>query len=108
MLVTAGQNIERLRNDGSFAALTGTSPIPLSSGRTNRHRLTYGGERDANRALYMIAVCRLRYCKRTRAYAQRRTAEGKTKPEIIRCLRRYIAREIYRSLNADLADLSHS
>jgi transposase len=107
LLVTAGQNIERLRSDGSFAALTGTSPIPASSGRTNRHRLNYGGDRDANRALHMIAVCRLRYCQRTRAYARRRTAEGKTKPEIIRCLKRYIARETYRSLHADLADLTH-
>jgi transposase len=106
LLVTAGQNIERLRNDGSFAALTGTSPIPASSGRTNRHRLNYGGDRGANRALHMIAVCRLRYCQRTRAYAERRSAEGKTKPEIIRCLKRYIAREIYHALSADLAGLA--
>jgi transposase len=108
LLVTAGQNIERLRNDGAFAALCGTSPIPASSGRTTRYRLNYGGDRDANRALHMIAVCRLRYCQRTRAYAERRTAEGKTKPEIIRCLKRYIAREIYHSLHADLADLTHT
>jgi transposase len=106
LLVTAGQNIERLRGDGSFAALTGASPIPASSGRTNRHRLNYGGHRDANRALHMIAVCRLRYCERTRAYAARRSAQGKTKPEIIRCLKRYIAREIYHALSADLADLA--
>jgi transposase len=105
LLVTAGQNIDRLRGDGAFAALCGASPIPASSGRTTRHRLNYGGDRDANRALHMIAVCRLRYCRRTRAYAQRRTAEGKTKPEIIRCLKRYIARETYRVLRADLADL---
>jgi len=98
LLVTAGQNIERLRHDGAFAALCGASPIPASSGRTTRHRLNYGGDRDANRALHMIAVCRLRYCDRTRAYAQRRTAEGKTKREIIRCLKRYIAREIYAAL----------
>jgi transposase len=106
LLVTAGQNIERLRTDGSFAALCGASPIPVSSGRTNRHRLNYGGDRQANRTLHMIAVCRLRYCHRTRAYAQRRTAEGKTKPEIIRCLKRYIAREIYSTLRADLANVS--
>ena len=102
LLVTAGQNIERLRGDAAFAALCGASPIPASSGRTTRHRLNYGGDRDANRALHMIAVCRLRYCDRTRAYAQRRTAEGKTKTEIIRCLKRYIAREIYHALVADL------
>ncbi len=62
--------------------------------------------RDANRTLHMIAVCRLRYCPRTQAYAARRTKEGKTKREIIRCLKRYIAREAYHALTADLADLS--
>jgi transposase len=102
LLVSAGQNIERLRGESSFAALCGASPIPASSGKTTRHRLKYGGDRDANRALHLIAVCRLRYCPRTRAYAQRRTAEGKTKPEIIRCLKRYIARETYHTLTADL------
>ena len=102
LLVTAGQNIDRLRSEAAFAALCGASPIPVSSGRTDRHRLNYGGDRDANRALHMIAVCRLRYCERSRAYAERRTAEGKTKTEIIRCLKRYIAREIYHALVADL------
>jgi transposase len=102
LLVTAGQNIERLKSEASFAALCGASPIPVSTGRTDRHRLNYGGDRDANRALHMIAVCRLRYCERTRAYAERRTAEGKTKTEIIRCLKRYIAREIYPALVTDL------
>jgi len=91
LLVTAGENIQRLTGEASFAALCGASPIPVSTGRTDRHRLNYGGDRDANRALHMIAVCRLRYCQRTRAYAERRTAEGKTKTEIIRCLKRYIA-----------------
>jgi transposase len=105
LLVTAGQNIERLRGEASFAALCGASPIPASSGKTSRHRLNYGGNRDANRALHLIAVCRLRYCPRTRAYAQRRTAEGKTKLEIIRCLKRYIARETYNTLTADLTNL---
>jgi hypothetical protein len=105
-LVTAGQNIERLRGEGAFAALCGASPIPASSGRTIRHRLNYGGDRDANLALHMIAVCRLRYCERTRAYAARRTKEGNTKREIIRCLKRYIARETYHALTADLADLA--
>ncbi len=85
LLVTAGQNIDRLTGEASFAALCGASPIPVSTGRTDRHRLNYGGDRDANRALRMIAVCRLRYCEHTRAYAERRTAQGKTKTEIIRC-----------------------
>jgi len=107
LLVSAGQNIERLRGESSFAALCGASPIPVSSGRRNRHRLNYGGDRQANRALHMIAVCRLRYCQRTRAYAQRRTTEGKTKREIIRCLKRYIAREVYNALQADLTDLKN-
>jgi transposase len=105
LLVTAGQNIQRLRGEGAFAALCGASPIPASSGRITRHRLNYGGDRDANRTLHMIAVCRLRYCARTQAYAARRTKEGKTKREIIRCLKRYIARETYHALTADLANL---
>jgi transposase len=108
LLVTAGQNIERLPSDGAFARLCGASPIPASSGRTSRHRLSRGGDRKANRALHLIAVCRLRYCARTRAYANRRTVEGLSKPEIIRCLKRYIARELYHTLSADLADLNPS
>lgn len=102
LLVTAGQNIDRLRGEAAFAALCGASPVPASSGKTTRHRLNFGGDRQANRALHLIAVCRLRYCHRTRAYAQRRTAEGKTKSEIMRCLKRYIARETYNTLLADL------
>jgi transposase len=107
LLVTAGQNIDRLHGEAAFAALCGASPVPASSGKTTRHRLNHGGDRQANRTLHLIAVCRLRYCQRTRAYAQRRTAEGKTKREILRCLKRYIAREVYNTLQADLADLHH-
>jgi transposase len=84
--------------------LCGASPIPASSGKTARHRLNYGDDRQANRALHLIAVCRLRYCVRTRAYVTRRTAEGKTQREIMRCLKLYIAREAFNSLRADLAD----
>ena len=104
LLVTAGQNIDRLHGESAFAALCGASPIPASSGKTVRHRLNYGGDRQANRALHLIAVCRLRYCPRTRAYAKRRTAEGKTKLDIMRCLKRYIAREVYNTLRADLTE----
>jgi transposase len=104
LLVTAGENIDRLHGESSFAALCGASPIPASSGKTVRHRLNPGGDRQANRALHLITVCRLRHCPRTRAYAQRRAAEGKTKREIMRCLKRYIAREVYNTLRADLAD----
>jgi transposase len=107
LLVTAGQNIDRLRGEAAFAALCGASPVPASSGKTSRHRLNYGGDRQANRALHLIAVCRLRYRARTRANARRRTGEGKTKPEIMRCLKRYIAREVYYALRGDLASLDH-
>ena len=102
LLVTAGQNIERIHSESAFAALCGASPIAIASGKHGRYRLNPGGDRQANRALHMIAVCRLRYCPKTRAYAERRTTEGKTKKDIIRCLKRYIAREIYTTLRQDL------
>lgn len=106
LLVTAGQNIDRLHSEAAFSHLCAANPIAASSGRTTRHRLNRGGNRDANGSLHMIAVVRLRYCQRTRAYAERRTAEGLSKREIIRCLERYIAREIYHTLRADLTDYS--
>ena len=98
LLVTAGDNPQRLRSEAAFAMLCGAAPLPASSGRTHRHRLNRGGDRQANAALYRIVLCRLRWDPRTRAYAQRRTTEGMSKPEIIRCLKRYIAREIYTAL----------
>ena len=100
LLVTAGDNPQRLRSEAAFAMLCGAAPLPASSGRTHRHRLNRGGDRQANAALYRIVLCRLRWDPRTRAYAQRRTTEGMSKPEIIRCLKRYIAREIYTALLA--------
>jgi len=106
LLVTAGQNIDRLRGEAAFAKICGAAPIQASSGRTTRHRLDFGGDRQANRALHMIAVCRLRYCQRTRAYATRRTADGLNRREILRCLKRYIARETYHTLRADLEALN--
>lgn len=106
MLITAGQNIERLHGETSFAHLCGSDPLPASSGQTERHRLNYGGDRQANRALYMTAVVRLRGCQRTREYAARRRAEGKSTKDIIRCLKRYIAREIYYTLTTDLKNLA--
>ena len=108
LLITAGQNIDRLHNEGAFAALCGASPIPVASGKRGRYRLNPGGDRQANRALHMIAVCRLRHCAQTRAYAQRRTNEGKTKKETIRCLKRYIARQTYATLRKDLRSASPS
>jgi transposase len=99
-LVTAGDNPERLASEAAFAALCGAAPVPASSGLSRRHRLSRGGDRQANRALYLIAVCRLRHCQRTRAYAARRTEEGLSKKDIIRCLKRYIARDVYAALRA--------
>jgi transposase len=88
----------RCRNEAAFAALSGTNPVPASSGKTIRHRLNRGGDRALNRAIHAIALTRIRNCPRTRAYIDRRTAEGKTPREIRRCLKRYIARELYRQL----------
>jgi transposase len=88
----------RCRNDAAFAALGGASPLPASSGRTVRHRLNRGGDRALNRALHTIAATRMRSCPTTRAYMARRTAEGKNPKEIRRCLKRYIARQLYRTL----------
>lgn len=88
----------RCRSEAAFATLAGTSPVPASSGQTIRHRLNRGGDRALNRAIHAIALVRMRSCPRTRAYVARRTAEGKTPREIRRCLKRYIARELYRQL----------
>lgn len=95
LLVAAGDNPERLRTESSFAALCGVSPVDASSGRQHRHRLNRGGNRDANRALWVIAFVRMRGDERTRTYVERRTLEGLSKLEIRRCLKRYIAREVY-------------
>ena len=87
-----------LRSEAAFARLCGVAPLPASSGKTTRHRLSRGGNRDANRALSLLALGRLSWDPRTRAYAARRTAEGLSTPEILRCLKRSIAREVYRLL----------
>ena len=89
----------RCRSEAAFAALSGTSPIPASSGRTVRHRLNRGGDRALNRAIHTVAMTRARCCPTTRAYITRRRAEGKTDRDIRRILKRYIARELYRTLN---------
>ena len=82
--------------------LSARSPIPASSGRTIRHRLNRGGDRALNRAIHAVALTRIRSCARTRTYVARRTAEGKTPREIRRCLKRYIARELYRQLTRSM------
>jgi transposase len=87
------------RNDAAFAALSGTSPVPASSGKTVRHRLNRGGDRALNSAIHTIAITRMRCCPTTKDYVARRTAEGKSSREIQRCLKRYIARQLYRALN---------
>ena len=88
----------RLRSEAAWAHLCGAAPIPASSGKVTRHRLNPGGDRQANHALWRIVFTRLGSDPATRAYAERRTAEGKSKAEIIRCLKRYVAREVYRQL----------
>jgi transposase len=98
LLTVAGDNPQRLGSEASFANLCGVAPIEASSGKVVRHRLNRGGNRGANRALYMICLARMRRDRRTQEYVARRTAEGKSKREIIRCLKRYVAREVYRVL----------
>ncbi|MCS7476975.1 IS110 family transposase [Umezawaea endophytica] len=100
LLIAAGDNSERLRSEASFAALCGVSPVEASSGRTQRHRLNRGGDRQANCALRSIVLVRLRWDQRTRDYIDRRVCEGKTKREAVRCLKRYIARELYRVITS--------
>ena len=106
LLVTAGDNPERLRSEASFAALCGVSPVPASSGKTVRHRLNRGGDRAANSALHMIVICRWRMDETTKAYVARRTAEGMSKLEIMRCLKRYVAREVYYLLKQRNAEVN--
>lgn len=95
LLITAGDNPDRLHSEASFAALCGASPVEASSGKTQRCRLNRGGDRQANSALHTIVLSRLRWDSRSRSYVARRIAEGKTRREAIRCLKRYVAREIY-------------
>ena len=100
LLIAAGDNPDRLRSEASFAALCGVSPLEASSGRTSPRPLNRGGDRQANSALYRIAPSRLRWDARTRDYLARRITEGKTRREAIRCLKRYIAREIYQIITS--------
>ncbi len=103
LLITAGDNPQRLGHEKSFAALCGSSPVQASSGRTNRHRLNRGGDRHANSALWTIVLVRMTNHPPTKAYVARRTAEGLSKPEIMRCLKRYVARELYPLIQATTA-----
>jgi transposase len=101
LLVAAGDNPRRLTSEAAFAALCGASPVDASSGRQHRHRLNRGGDREANRALWVVGMVRMAKDPRTRHYVARRTQEGLSSKEILRCLKRYIAREVYRALLLD-------
>ena len=98
LLTALGDNPNRISSDAAFAKLCGVSPLEASSGKTIRHRLNRGGNRDANRALHVILVVRMRRRGPTRDYIARRTAEGKSKNEVMRCLKRYIAREVFHAI----------
>ena len=104
LIAVAGDNPERLKNEAALAALCGASPLQASSGKTVRHRLNRGGDRSANNALWAIAMVRMRSESRTQAYVMRRTAQGMSNKEIQRCLKRYIVRELYPLILADLSD----
>jgi transposase len=106
LLATAGDNPDRLRSEAAFAHLCGAAPIPASSGRKDRNRLNRGGDRAANHALHTIVLCRMRWDPRTRAYVARRTEQGLAKKDIMRCLKRYVAREVYKILTNSLRSRS--
>jgi len=95
LLIAAGSNCHRLRNESAFAVMCGVSPLPASSGQTNRHRLNRSGNRQANNALWRIAMVRMISDEETKTYLARRTAQGKTKRDVTRCLKRHIAREVF-------------
>lgn len=106
LLIAAGDNPQRLASESSYAALCGSSPIDASSGRQLRHRLNRGGNRQANAALYIIVICRLRWDPATQAYMARRLAQGRTRKEVIRCLKRYVARQVHRAILTDINDIN--
>ncbi|MEU3017832.1 IS110 family transposase [Nocardiopsis sp. NPDC007018] len=100
LLATCGDNPDRLGSEAAFAHLCGVAPIPASSGRRDRHRLNRGGDRAANHALHTIVLSRMRWDERTRAYVERRTGQGLATKDIMRCLKRYVAREVFQVLNS--------
>ncbi len=108
LLIVFGDNPERIRSEAAFAKLCGTCPIPASSGQTSRHRLYRGGHRQANAALYRIAIVRMRFHQPTIDYVNRRTTEGLSKKDIIRCLKRFLAREVYQRVMTDHRTRQHT
>jgi len=105
LLVSIGDNPKRLRSDASFVCLCKVAPILASLSSVTHYRLHRGGARDANSALHVAVIVRLRYCAKTKAYMERRTAEGLSKMEVIRCLKRYLVREVLRALRSDYENL---
>ena len=105
LLAAAGDNPGRMRSEAAFAKLCGACPIPASSGKTTRHRLNRGGDRRANNALFTVVLVRMRHDPATRAYVARRTTEGKSRKEIMRCLKRFVAREVFQALTNPPEDL---
>ena len=102
ILIVVGDNPERIRSEAAFAKLAGISPVPTGSGMTSgRHRINHGGHRQLNAAIYRTVIVRMRFHEPTIAYVARRTAEGKSKREIIRCLKRYVIREVYHLVKID-------
>jgi transposase len=101
VLIAAGDHPERLRSGAAWAHLCAVAPIPASSGKVTRRRLNPGGNREANHAPWRIVITRMSSHPATRAYVDRRTKEGLSKTEIIRCLKRYVARQVYPHLRAD-------
>jgi hypothetical protein len=106
LLIAAGENIGCFHSEAALAHLCAAAPISASSGRTAQHRLNHGGNRQANRTLHMTVIVQLRYCSRTRACMERRVREGRTKQGVIRCLKRDVARDGYRTLGADLGAMT--
>jgi transposase len=100
VVITAWSHPGRVRNEAAFASLAGVNPIPASSGNTTRHRLNRGGDRRLNKALHYIAITRMTFHPGTKAYLDRRVAEGRSRREVRRCIERYLARHLYRTLNA--------
>lgn len=102
ILIVAGDNPERIRSEAAFAKLAGISPVPTGSGMTSgKHRINHGGHRQLNAAIYRTVIVRMRFHEPTIAYVARRTAEGKSKRDIIRCLKRYVIREVYHLVKTD-------
>lgn len=108
LLITMGDNPQRISSEARFAKLCGVAPLPASSGLIQRHRLNRGGDRQANSALHIALINRIHHDQRTRDYIQRRTTEGRTKPEIMRCLKRYLAREAYYLIKHDTQQRTHT